>query len=129
MGNKGQIYSRIGYEEAMSSRKNILEMQINLLNLMRNIGEYKDLRKKELIWKIKMKSLLKEVKEKVRDIESKVPKSEELKDHRKNDIPKEMVTKEEMKEIKEFKKLKEEKIQKESSIELELEEIKRKLQE
>ena len=120
MGNKGQIYSRIGYEEAMSSRKNILEMQINLLNLMRNIGEYKDLRKKELIW---------EVKEKVRDIESKVPKSEELKDHRKNDIPKEMVTKEEMKEIKEFKKLKEEKIQKESSIELELEEIKRKLQE
>ena len=135
MGNKSPIYSKIEYEDAVSSRKNVLEMQVNLLNTLKNIEEYKDLRKKELIWKIKMKSLLKDVHEKVKDIESKVPKSEELKEFEnkknifKDNILKEIVTKEEKIELREETKSKEKKIKKESSIQSELEDIQRKLQE
>ncbi len=129
MGNKSPIYSKIEYEDAVSSRKNVLEMQVNLLNTLKNIEEYKDLRKKELIWKIKMKALLKDVHEKVKDIESKVPKAEELKEYHKDNILKEIVTKEEKIELREETKSKEKKIKKETSIQSELEEIQRKLQE
>ncbi|MEM3113329.1 MAG: hypothetical protein QXI33_02805 [Candidatus Pacearchaeota archaeon] len=132
MANKSPVYSKIEYENALSSRKNALQMQINLLNIIRNIGEYKDLRKKEFIRKIKIKSLLKEIKEKIKEIESKVPKSEELKlveKFNKKNYAKEITTKEEKKEMKEAEKLKEKKRKKEYSIESELEEIKRKLEE
>ena len=126
MGKKSPIYSRIGYEEAIGTKRNILEMQADLLKVIKNIEEYKDLRKKELIWKIKLKSLLKEVNDGIKYIESKVPEADELKEFNKNDKIEKKIS---IEEGKEFQKSKEAKIKKQSSIEIELEEIKRKLEE
>ena len=72
------IYSKIEFQNAVSAKRNMLTMQINLLNTLKNIENYKSLRKKELIAKIKLKNDLKYVKEKISKINEHLPHTKKI---------------------------------------------------
>lgn len=73
------IYSKLDYEDTLLIKKNILAMQINFLNLMLSIEHYKLLRKKEMLEKIKLKKIFKETKQNFDDIIKSVPQTEGIK--------------------------------------------------
>ena len=73
------IYSKLDYEDTLLIKKNILAMQINFLNLMQSIEHYKLLRKKEILQKIKLRKILKETKQNFDDIVRSVPHTEGIK--------------------------------------------------
>ena len=75
----GVIYSRISHEDAVLVRKNILEMEAGLLGIMQNIEAYKELRKREFMWKIKLKKNYKEIRSNIDTILKEVPKTEGVK--------------------------------------------------
>jgi len=69
------IYSRLSYEDAYATKKNILEMEASLLGIMQNIESYKELRKKELMWKIKLKRNYNQIGNSINEILKEVPKT------------------------------------------------------
>jgi len=75
------IYSKIEYENAISAKKNLLESQANLLRSLQYLENYRNLRKKELILKIKLKKNLKGIKDNIKEIIKKAPKTQGVKDH------------------------------------------------
>ena len=77
--SENPIYSKIDYPNAISARRNLLESQANLLRSLQHLENYKDLRKKEIVWKIKLKNNVKEVKESVSKILKHVPKTSGVK--------------------------------------------------
>jgi len=77
------IYSKIEYEDAISAKRNLLESQANLLRILQYLNNYKSLRKKELTLKIKLKKILKEIKDNVKEVLKNAPKTQEIKDHMK----------------------------------------------
>ena len=77
---KNIIYSKIPYEEAISTKRGILEIETSLLEIMRNIKSYKELRRRELMWKIKLKRNLGEIKEEISNILQEVPRTPGLKE-------------------------------------------------
>jgi hypothetical protein len=76
---ESHIYSKLDYEEAVSAKKNILEMQKNLLNSINKIESYKDLRKKELILKLKMKNNFKNIDDHIKKINNHLPETKSIK--------------------------------------------------
>ena len=116
------IFSKIDYPVAKEIKKDILELQINLLNTLQNINNYKELRKKEHMYKLKLKNNLKTVNQNIRKIMLSVPKTEGIgiaKQQNKIEIKKE--TPRIIEKIKNAKQ--------QSAIELKLENIQRILQE
>ncbi len=112
------IYSKIEYQDALFAKKHILETQINLLNTMNSLDNYKDLRKRELLLKLKLKNNLKNIKEHISKLNEHLPQTKEMKKHI-------SVKKIKTYESKENRKHSE----RASSIEYELEDIQRKLRE
>jgi len=76
---EGAIYSRLSFEDAYETKRNILEMEAALLAMMQNIEAYKDLRRRELMWKIKLRNNYKQIEERIKDILKEVPKTEGIK--------------------------------------------------
>ncbi len=74
------IYSRLSAEDAYSTQRNILEMEASLLGIMQNIEAYKELRKRELMWKIKLKRNYKTIGENIKEILKLVPKTDGIKE-------------------------------------------------
>ncbi|PIN94405.1 hypothetical protein COU53_03730 [Candidatus Pacearchaeota archaeon CG10_big_fil_rev_8_21_14_0_10_30_48] len=74
------IYSKIPYEEAISTKRGILEVETSLLEIMQNIKSYRELRRKELMWKIKLKRNLGEIKEEISNILQEVPRTAGIKE-------------------------------------------------
>src|SRR3989344_8341111 len=60
-GKNSALYSKIEYQTAVNAKKQSLEMQMNLLNMMNSINNYNRLRKKETVAKLKLKNNLKEI--------------------------------------------------------------------
>ena len=77
------IYSKIEYDNAIDARRNLLESQASLLRGLQHLDNYKGLRKKEILLKIKLKKFVKEVKENVKEILKNVPKTEGIKERMK----------------------------------------------
>ncbi len=48
-------YIKIGYEEALSAKKELLSAEINVLSISKELGEYRALRKKEFTLKNKLR--------------------------------------------------------------------------
>ena len=107
------VYSKIEYQDALFAKKHILETQINLLNTVNNIKNYQELRKKELMLKLKLKNNLKNIKDEITRINSHLPQTKEMKKHIS------------VKKVKGYENKKQS--EKASSIENELEDIKNKL--
>jgi hypothetical protein len=76
--HESPIFSKIPYENAVEIKRNILNTQINLLNIMKKVNDYRDLRKKEFLYKLKIKNNLKEIKEQVNYIFNTFPKTKML---------------------------------------------------
>ncbi|MBI2628772.1 hypothetical protein HYW74_01680 [Candidatus Pacearchaeota archaeon] len=79
--NDNVVYSKIEYQDALFAKKHILETQINLLNAMNSIDNYKDLRKKELLLKLKLKNNLKNIKDHIIKLNNHLPQTKEMKKH------------------------------------------------
>lgn len=79
------IYSKIEYEEARNSRKNLLESQAGLLRSLQHLENYRNLRKKEFMLKIKLKKNMKEIKDNIKEILKNAPKTEGTKPHKKKE--------------------------------------------
>jgi hypothetical protein len=107
------IYSKIEYENAYRIKVNILKLQESLLNVYQSMDDYKTLRKKEMILKLKLRSEITETKKLLIQLTSSMPQTPGIKKIRKEII----------KENEEIPK------QNNMSIETQLEEIKRRLQE
>ena len=105
------------YEEAVESKKQLLNLEIDFLHLLRRISAYKLLRKKDLAESNKMKSGISDVKLKLNNILISFPK-EELEKIKEKEREKEKFFKEKSTVIKKIRK---------DKIEKELDEIKEKL--
>jgi len=67
---------RIDYEEALSSKKQLLSAELNLLHIIKKMKNYKVLRKKEIQTKTSLKSELSALKSKINLIQSTFPQEE-----------------------------------------------------
>ena len=73
------IYSMIKHDDAVSAKKKILMAEINILNSIAYLQRYGDLRKKEMMLKIKLKNDLTDVKNHISRIIENNPKTEGIK--------------------------------------------------
>lgn len=105
------IYSKIEYSEAVSAKRNLLSAQASILNIIKKIENYKILRKREFILKLKLKDDLSETKANINKILKDLPQ-----------IPKTKLLNVQDKQFKSEREIK-----KSSDIESELAEIKNKL--
>jgi len=78
---------KVGYEEALSAKKQLLSGELNLLHIMKRIKSYKMLRKKEITTKNKLKISITSLKSKLNLIQSKFPEQEiKLQNFRRKEI-------------------------------------------
>jgi len=120
----GSVHVRLGYNEAVASKKDVLLSEMSLLNIMKHMKSYKTLRKKDLILRNKIKKELATIRTTISKIEMEFPKDIE--------IPKDLEEEEEMMEEEEEilpkkSSKKSKKTKKKDSIEEELKAIKEKL--
>ena len=73
------VYSKIDLEQAIIAKKDILEAQMSLLQAMQKINNFKDLRKKEMMYKLKLKNDVKDIKSKVNKLISQLPQTDKEK--------------------------------------------------
>jgi len=94
MTTENSVYLRLESPEARSSKKDILSAEISLLNIIKSIKNYKQLREEEFILRMQMYKLIKETNLAIRKTRSSFPfirlpekqKIEELKVKEKNKI-------------------------------------------
>jgi len=73
------IYVKVSYDNTIFARREILSSEINLINSVKRIKEYKRLRDEELLQKTNLKKLFTNTKDNVRKIILTVPKTEGIK--------------------------------------------------
>jgi len=118
MTNQNLIHIKIGYEDALKAKKNILSSEMNLIRISKKVKAYRSLRIEELKFKLKLIKKIKEAKTNIGKLKRTLPKLE---------IPE--ILKEKEEESIEIEKLKS-KIKKSShdkNLEIELQEIQDKL--
>ena len=64
---------KIDYESALSGKKYLLNSEINLLRILEKIRDYKELRKKELTLKSKLKTVFFDINKKIEIIHEYLP--------------------------------------------------------
>lgn len=111
MNEKNLIHVKLNYEEVFQSKKSMLLLEMNLLNIIKTIRKYYSLRNEEL----KLKSLLER---KIRSFSSKMNTLHKI-------LPKSEARK--TLKIKEEKEIKEKKVSYDESLESQLREIQEKL--
>lgn len=73
------IYVQIDYDEAITSKKNLLSYQMKLINMVKSLKKYHLLRESEEYLKTNLKNALKLTNETMKKIEERFPKIEESK--------------------------------------------------
>lgn len=71
-----KLHIRLEYEEVVEGKRELLESQINLLEILKRVKNYKILRKRELILKGKLKNSLSLLNSEINQIQSHLPESE-----------------------------------------------------
>ncbi|MFA5020387.1 MAG: hypothetical protein WC533_04810 [Candidatus Pacearchaeota archaeon] len=107
------VYAKIGYSEAVQIRKEILKTEAEILATIKRLKEYRLLRKKEIMLKIKLKNEISEIKEAIFELLKEVPTTHKIEEAKKIQV-----------QVKQKRDLKED-----SDIESQLREIQRKLDE
>jgi len=69
-------YVKLNYEEALSSKKELLSSEINVLQITKKLKEYRKLRKREFASKTKLKTSLSILKTKINLLLSSFPEGE-----------------------------------------------------
>ena len=70
---KNAVHVRIGYEEAVSAKRNVLGSEISSLQMLKNLKGYTRLRKQESVLKLRLKTQLKEIVGKINLLENELP--------------------------------------------------------
>ncbi len=70
------IHVRLEYPEALKGKRDFLSLQLNLLNLLKKLKNYKVERKRELIIKAKLKNQLSLLKAQIRNLGTLLPSEE-----------------------------------------------------
>lgn len=70
---KNAVHVKIGYEEAVSAKRNVLGSEISSLQMLKNLRGYTRLRKQESALKLRLKTQLKEAAGKINLLESELP--------------------------------------------------------
>ncbi|MBT4165415.1 hypothetical protein HOE04_00060 [archaeon] len=87
-------YLRVGYEKALSTRKELLSAELNSININKKLKQYRELRKKEFFLKNKLRIALGNLKIKTNLILSTLPKEKkeipEIKERKKNKVDKDI---------------------------------------
>lgn len=102
------LHVKFEYDEALAGKKEFLYSQINLLELLSKLKDYRNSRKQELILKSRLKNELSSVRTKIMEIREHLPK-------------------ETQEEIKIIRKLKPKENEERKNIEAQLQEIREKL--
>jgi hypothetical protein len=114
MANEKLIHVKIGYDEGIKAKKNILSSEISILKILKKIKSYNDLRQKELNLKLKIKKKIKKTKLDIKKLQTILPKVK---------IPEEIKTREKKSQM--IQKIKNKRDN--STLESELQEIQEKL--
>ena len=69
------VHIRVDFSEAVSSKKDLLSCQLDLLKITKNLKNYKKFRKKELANRAKMKTKLKSVATDIKHLRENMPKT------------------------------------------------------
>ena len=69
------VHIKVDFSEAVSSKKDLLSCQLDLLKIAKNLKNYKKLRKKELMNRAKMKTKLKSVAANIKHLRENMPKT------------------------------------------------------
>ena len=109
---KSLIHIKLDHDEIINSRKKILGSEVQVINIMRSIEEYKELRMTELRLKTKLKTEVSIIKKDIAFIINKMPQLDET--------PQEI-------EVKDIMPLKRGRKKKNDHIETQLKEIQKKL--
>ncbi len=70
------IHIKLEYGEALYAKKELLSMQLNLLEFQKKFKDYKNSRKRELILKGKLRKELSSLKQEIDNMEEALPKEE-----------------------------------------------------
>jgi hypothetical protein len=76
--NKSPIYSRLDYDSAVLIKKNLLMMQMSLLNISKIMGDFKKLRAKESSFNLEVRDSAGGAKKKLNEIITSFPKTKSL---------------------------------------------------
>jgi len=68
---------KLDYEEALNAKKQLLSIELNLLQTAKRVRNYKLLRKKELSLKNKLKTALRALRTKINSLQTTLPEEEE----------------------------------------------------
>ena len=69
------LHIKLDVGEAVNSKRNILSSEINFINILKKMQNYKELRKRELVRKIELKSLIRETSEQMKKFKEEMPKA------------------------------------------------------
>ena len=119
-------YLKLMHSERVYGEKNLLESQLGLINIRKIIGNYKKLRAEELNLKITLKKKIQELKDALSVLEKSLPKSKMEKDIENEEETSKKV-KMKAKLAKAAKPMKAAKPKGPTTLEMEIDEIKRKL--
>jgi len=70
---KNAVHVKIGYEEAVSAKRNVLGSEISSLQMLKSLRGYTRLRKQESVLKLRLKTQLKEIAGKINVLEGELP--------------------------------------------------------
>jgi hypothetical protein len=96
MEQKNPVYVKMGYDESLESKKNILSTEVSLLNLIKSIKAYHYIQLQELKIKAEIYKTIKELNLTMRKTKSAFPffKIPETKSRREISVTREVITKE-----------------------------------
>jgi len=71
------LYIQLQADEAIHGKKEFLSSQINMLQLLKSLKNYKTLRRREMILKTKFKAKLTSFKKRIKELQKELPKETE----------------------------------------------------
>jgi len=72
---KDVIHVKLEFEDALNSKKNLLQTEMSLLNILKTIGAYRILRKKELSARLKLRGKFRETASDLRKLQKYLPEA------------------------------------------------------
>lgn len=97
------VYIKLGYDESVVAKRDVLKSQMNAIKIAQSIKSYKELRTKEVDLKVLLSKKSKEFSSDLRKLKALLPKLKVPKILEEEEIPTQTITLEEVAEIKKQK--------------------------
>lgn len=80
MSSSNTVYIRFSTQEALYSKENLIDFQINLVKLLRIIQKYRLYKKEDVVIKTKIMKGFQEIKKNLTSLDKELPKTKEFKE-------------------------------------------------